>query len=118
MEGLRSAGPANVPTVTEAQFAVLEEELGKGPSAHGFDDERRPEGRRPTTSPARRSVRLLLIEVGQRLSAGGCCPLAGGGLAGAAQGLVRIGHVVVAEVIDGAAVGRHPGVEGIEGACP
>ncbi len=40
MEGLRSAGPANVPTVTEAQFAVLEEELGKGPSAHGFDDER------------------------------------------------------------------------------
>ncbi|MFB6578521.1 winged helix-turn-helix domain-containing protein [Streptomyces sp. NPDC056402] len=40
MEALRSAGPANAPTVTDAQFAVLEEELRKGPSAHGFDDER------------------------------------------------------------------------------
>ncbi|WP_420082048.1 IS630 family transposase (plasmid) [Streptomyces sp. JL4002] len=40
MEGLRSAGPANSPTVTDAQFAQLEEELGKGPSAHGFADER------------------------------------------------------------------------------
>ncbi len=40
MEGLRSSGPANAPTVTDAQFAVLEEELGKGPSAHGFEDER------------------------------------------------------------------------------
>ncbi|WP_371794087.1 winged helix-turn-helix domain-containing protein [Streptomyces sp. NBC_01718] len=40
MEGLRSAGPANSPTVTDAQFAVLEEELGRGPSAHGFEDER------------------------------------------------------------------------------
>ncbi|WP_414080025.1 helix-turn-helix domain-containing protein [Streptomyces sp. KN37] len=37
---LRSAGPANSATVTAAQFAVLEEELGKGPPAHGFDDER------------------------------------------------------------------------------
>jgi putative transposase len=40
MAALRSAGPANSPTVTDAQFAVLEEELGKGPAAHGFDDER------------------------------------------------------------------------------
>jgi putative transposase len=40
MEALRSAGPANSPTVTGAQFAVLEEELGKGPAAHGFGDER------------------------------------------------------------------------------
>jgi transposase len=40
MDGLRSAGPANSPTVTDEQFAVLEEELGKGPSAHGFEDER------------------------------------------------------------------------------
>ncbi|MFI6150648.1 hypothetical protein [Streptomyces sp. NPDC051109] len=39
MEALRSTGPANSPTVTDAQFAVLEEELGKGPSAHGFEDE-------------------------------------------------------------------------------
>ncbi|MFD5933500.1 helix-turn-helix domain-containing protein [Streptomyces sp. NPDC060333] len=29
MEALRSAGPANAPAVTDAQFAVLEEELGK-----------------------------------------------------------------------------------------
>ncbi|WP_405681007.1 winged helix-turn-helix domain-containing protein [Streptomyces sp. NBC_00868] len=40
MEALRSAGPANTPTVTDAQFAVLEEELGKGPAVHGFDDQR------------------------------------------------------------------------------
>ena len=40
LEALRSAGPANSPTVTDAQFAVLEEELGKGPAAHGFEDER------------------------------------------------------------------------------
>ncbi|MEU9256689.1 winged helix-turn-helix domain-containing protein [Streptomyces sp. NPDC048270] len=40
MEGLRSAGPANSPAVTDEQFAVLEEELGRGPTAHGFDDER------------------------------------------------------------------------------
>ncbi|MEU1193722.1 winged helix-turn-helix domain-containing protein [Streptomyces sp. NPDC005859] len=40
LEALRSAGPANSPSVTDAQFAVLEAELGKGPSAHGFDDER------------------------------------------------------------------------------
>ncbi|MFJ5776117.1 hypothetical protein [Streptomyces sp. NPDC093094] len=33
LEALRSAGPANSPTVTDAQFAVLEEELGKGPVA-------------------------------------------------------------------------------------
>ncbi|MEV5600884.1 winged helix-turn-helix domain-containing protein [Streptomyces sp. NPDC052299] len=40
MEGLRSVGPANSPTITDAQFAVLEEELGRGPAARGFDDER------------------------------------------------------------------------------
>lgn len=40
MEALRSAGPANAPTVTDAQFAVLEEEFGKGPTGHGFEDER------------------------------------------------------------------------------
>ncbi|MEU9978877.1 helix-turn-helix domain-containing protein [Streptomyces sp. NPDC051014] len=40
MEALRSAGPANFPTATDAQFAVLEEELGKGPVEHGFEDQR------------------------------------------------------------------------------
>ncbi|MFE7112568.1 helix-turn-helix domain-containing protein [Streptomyces sp. NPDC057575] len=39
LEGLRSAGPANSPTISDSQFAVLEEELGKGPAAHGFEDE-------------------------------------------------------------------------------
>ncbi|MFB7867843.1 winged helix-turn-helix domain-containing protein [Streptomyces sp. NPDC056069] len=40
MEALRLTGSANSPTVTDAQFAVLEEELGKGPPAHGFEDQR------------------------------------------------------------------------------
>jgi transposase len=40
LEGLRSAGPANEPTVTSAQFAVLEDELGKGLAGHGFEDQR------------------------------------------------------------------------------
>ncbi|MFF4427404.1 winged helix-turn-helix domain-containing protein [Streptomyces sp. NPDC001549] len=40
MAALHSAGPANAPTVTDAQFAVWEEKPGKGPAAHGFDDER------------------------------------------------------------------------------
>ncbi|WP_405790414.1 helix-turn-helix domain-containing protein [Streptomyces sp. NBC_01367] len=33
VEALRSAGPANYPAITDAEFAALEEELGKGPSA-------------------------------------------------------------------------------------
>ncbi|MEU8837264.1 winged helix-turn-helix domain-containing protein [Streptomyces sp900116325] len=40
LESLRSAGPANAPTVTSGQFAVLEDELGKGPAGHGFEDQR------------------------------------------------------------------------------
>ncbi|MFD3537489.1 winged helix-turn-helix domain-containing protein [Streptomyces sp. NPDC058664] len=40
IQALRSAGPATSPTVTDAQFTVLEEEVGKGPAAHGFDDQR------------------------------------------------------------------------------
>nr|WP_107089972.1 hypothetical protein [Streptomyces sp. WM6372] len=40
VEALRPAGPADSPTITGAQFAALEEELGTGPSAQGFDDER------------------------------------------------------------------------------
>ncbi|MCX4489996.1 winged helix-turn-helix domain-containing protein [Streptomyces anulatus] len=39
MDGLRSAGPANSPTITDAQFTPLEVELGKGPATHGFEDE-------------------------------------------------------------------------------
>nr|WP_322108314.1 helix-turn-helix domain-containing protein [Streptomyces atratus] len=44
-EALRSAEPAKVPRISDAQFAVLEEELGKGPAAHGFEDQRWTLGR-------------------------------------------------------------------------
>ncbi|MEU9304743.1 winged helix-turn-helix domain-containing protein [Streptomyces sp. NPDC048269] len=40
LEALRSAGPANSPTISGVQFTVLEEELAKGPAAHGFEDQR------------------------------------------------------------------------------
>ncbi|WP_411142198.1 winged helix-turn-helix domain-containing protein [Streptomyces sp. x-80] len=39
-KALRSAGPAKVPRISDAQFAVMEEELGRGPAAHGFEDQR------------------------------------------------------------------------------
>jgi transposase len=37
---LRSAGAASLPRLSEAQFAVLEAELAKGPVAHGWPDQR------------------------------------------------------------------------------
>ncbi|MFD3997163.1 winged helix-turn-helix domain-containing protein [Streptomyces sp. NPDC058583] len=58
MPALRSTGPANAPTVTDAQFAVVEAELGKGPSAHGFDDQRWTLARIQTV--IRRRLRLNL----------------------------------------------------------
>ncbi|MER8062735.1 MULTISPECIES: winged helix-turn-helix domain-containing protein [unclassified Streptomyces] len=58
MEALRSAGQANSSTITDAQFAVLEEELGKGPPAHGFEDERWTLARVQTA--LRRRLRLSL----------------------------------------------------------
>ncbi|WP_033825212.1 winged helix-turn-helix domain-containing protein [Kitasatospora sp. MBT63] len=39
-DALRSAGPASLPKLSEVQFAELEKELGKGPAAHGFEDQR------------------------------------------------------------------------------
>ncbi|GAA1328340.1 hypothetical protein GCM10009647_066510 [Streptomyces sanglieri] len=33
----RSARPVKVPRISDAQFAVLEEELGKGPAARGLE---------------------------------------------------------------------------------
>ncbi|MET8957867.1 winged helix-turn-helix domain-containing protein [Streptomyces sp. NPDC004533] len=39
-QALRSTGPANAPRLSDAQVAVLEEELGKGPAVHGFEDQR------------------------------------------------------------------------------
>uniref|UniRef100_A0AAU3IAJ2 Helix-turn-helix domain-containing protein n=1 Tax=Streptomyces sp. NBC_01393 TaxID=2903851 RepID=A0AAU3IAJ2_9ACTN len=38
-EGLRSAGPVSLPKLSEALFAVLEQELAKGPVAHGWPDQ-------------------------------------------------------------------------------
>ncbi|MEU3355191.1 winged helix-turn-helix domain-containing protein [Streptomyces sp. NPDC037389] len=37
---LRSRGPASLPRLDEAQFAVLEQELARGPVAHGWPDQR------------------------------------------------------------------------------
>ncbi|MBA4867378.1 winged helix-turn-helix domain-containing protein [Streptomyces sp. PSKA54] len=39
-QALRSTGPANAPRLSDAQVALLETELGKGPAAHGFEDQR------------------------------------------------------------------------------
>ncbi|MEU9048238.1 MULTISPECIES: winged helix-turn-helix domain-containing protein [unclassified Kitasatospora] len=44
-EALRSSGPASVPRLSADQFAELEEELGKGPAAHGFEGQRWTLGR-------------------------------------------------------------------------
>ncbi|MET9934878.1 MULTISPECIES: winged helix-turn-helix domain-containing protein [unclassified Streptomyces] len=37
---LRSQGPASLPRLSEKQFAQLEAELAKGPTAHGWKDQR------------------------------------------------------------------------------
>ncbi|MFJ9915771.1 transposase [Actinacidiphila glaucinigra] len=38
-EGLRSSGPVFLPKLSDRLFAVLEEELAKGPVAHGWPDQ-------------------------------------------------------------------------------
>lgn len=38
-EGLQSRGPASHPKLNDALFAVLEEELARGPVAHGWPDQ-------------------------------------------------------------------------------
>ncbi|MFI6937091.1 hypothetical protein [Streptomyces sp. NPDC050287] len=38
-EGLRSTGPVPRPELSEALFTVLEQELAKGPVAHGWRDQ-------------------------------------------------------------------------------
>jgi transposase len=37
---LRSKGPASLPLLSDAQFAVLEAELAKGPAVHGWPDQK------------------------------------------------------------------------------
>ncbi|MGW6159753.1 helix-turn-helix domain-containing protein, partial [Streptomyces sp. NPDC055144] len=39
-DGVRSRGPASRPKLSESRFTVLEEELAKGPVAHGWPDQR------------------------------------------------------------------------------
>jgi transposase len=39
LAGVCSTGPASLPKLSDALFAVLEEELGKGPVAHGWPDQ-------------------------------------------------------------------------------
>ncbi|GED83201.1 winged helix-turn-helix domain-containing protein [Streptomyces sp. 6-11-2] len=38
-DGLRSVGPVSLPRLSEKLFAVLEQELAKGPVAHGWPDQ-------------------------------------------------------------------------------
>lgn len=38
-DGLRSSGPVSLPKLSDRLFAVLEEELAKGPVAHGWPDQ-------------------------------------------------------------------------------
>jgi transposase len=38
-DGVRSTGPASLPKLSDALFAVLERELDKGPVAHGWPDQ-------------------------------------------------------------------------------
>ncbi|MFD7291814.1 winged helix-turn-helix domain-containing protein [Streptomyces sp. NPDC059897] len=68
---LRSAGSASPPRLSEAQFAVLEAELVKGPVAHGWPDQRwtlskvkTVIGRRFHKSYTLQGVRKLLIRHG------------------------------------------------------
>jgi transposase len=41
VDALRSSGPQSAPLVSDEQFARLENELRKGPSAHGWDEDQR-----------------------------------------------------------------------------
>ncbi|MFJ1732983.1 helix-turn-helix domain-containing protein [Streptomyces sp. NPDC088254] len=51
---LRSQGPASLPRLSEKQFAQLEAELAKGPTAHSWQDQRWTLGRSPQ-APHRRA---------------------------------------------------------------
>ncbi|GHH62787.1 transposase [Streptomyces umbrinus] len=70
-QALRSAGSASPPRLSEAQFAVLEAELAKGPVTHGWPDQRwtlfrikTVIGRRFHKSCTLQGVRMLLIRHG------------------------------------------------------
>lgn len=68
---LRSKGPASLPVLSDALFAVLEAELERGPAAHGWSDQRWTLsriktliGRRFHQSYTEQGVRKLLVRHG------------------------------------------------------
>ncbi|MFD8707221.1 winged helix-turn-helix domain-containing protein [Kitasatospora sp. NPDC059648] len=63
IEALRSTGPASEPKVSAAQFAELEEELGRGPVVHGFEDQRWTLARVQTVIARRFRIRLSVTTV-------------------------------------------------------
>ncbi|MFI6448810.1 winged helix-turn-helix domain-containing protein [Kitasatospora sp. NPDC050543] len=71
IQGLRSAGPASVPKLSSEQFAALEEELGKGPSAHGFEDQRWTLTRVQTVIGRRFRMKLSIATVWRLLKRNG-----------------------------------------------
>nr|WP_055521183.1 winged helix-turn-helix domain-containing protein [Streptomyces ossamyceticus] len=71
LRAVRSAGSASLPRLSEAQFAILETELAKGPVAHGWPDQRwtlarvkTVIGRRFHKSYTLQGVRKLLLRHG------------------------------------------------------
>jgi putative transposase len=67
MAALCSASPANFPTDSDAQLAVVEEDLVKGPAAHSFPDQRWPDVAVHSVMGLRLRVSHLLTTVWQLL---------------------------------------------------
>jgi transposase len=70
-QALNSSGPASLPRLSGEQFARLEQELAKGPAAHGWEDQRWTLGRIKTVIGRRfhmtytvQGVRKLLVRNG------------------------------------------------------
>ncbi|MET8630328.1 winged helix-turn-helix domain-containing protein [Kitasatospora sp. NPDC004669] len=70
-EALCSSGPASVPKLSAARFAELEEELGKGPGAHGFEDQCWTRGRVQAVIGRRFRIRLSIATVWRLLKRNG-----------------------------------------------
>lgn len=66
-EGLRSAGPVSRPKPSEALFTVLEQELAKGPVAHGRPDQTRTLARIKTLIGRRFHKSMTLSAIAQML---------------------------------------------------
>ncbi|MEV8388827.1 MULTISPECIES: winged helix-turn-helix domain-containing protein [unclassified Streptomyces] len=66
-DAVRSRGPASRPKLSEALFAVLEEELAKGPVAHGWPDQRWTLARIKTLIGRRFHTSMTLSGISQML---------------------------------------------------